>query len=331
MTTVSSADLLERTPKGEMRVRPYVASDRDLWNTFVDRSKNGTFLHRRDFLEYHAQRFVDASLIVLDESGPLALFAAHRDGDRLVSHAGLSYGALVTDSRMTAVRMLRVFEALRETLGRAGIRRVSYKAIPYIYHRTPADEDLFALFRVGARLVRRDPLTVIDRQGRLPIRGGRWDGHRRATRAGVSTREGGDYGDFWRLLGAELLERHDAVPVHSLEEITLLASRFPGCVRLHEVHEGSVLVGGCVVFASAQVAHVQYIASSERGRRIGGLDKLFIELIDETYADWRYFDFGASTTREGRDLNEGLAFQKEGFGGRTVAHDFYEWDLDGTG
>jgi hypothetical protein len=331
MNTASNADWQDRAPRGEVHVRPYVARDRELWNTFVDRSKNGTFLHRRDFLEYHAERFADASQVVLDESGPLAVFAAHRDGDQLVSHAGLSYGALVTDARMTAVRMLRVFEALRETLGRTGIRRVSYKAIPYIYHRTPADEDLFALFRVGARLVRRDPLAVIDRQGRLPMRGGRWDGHRKATRAGVSTREGRDFSEFWHLLGAQLRERHDAVPVHSLEEITLLASRFPGCVRLHEVHEGNVLVGGCVLFASAQVAHVQYIASNERGRRIGALDKLFIELIDETYADWRYFDFGASTTRQGRVLNEGLAFQKEGFGGRTVVHDFYEWDLDAAG
>jgi hypothetical protein len=319
-----------RAPAGAVLVRPYVpCCDHERWNAFVDRSKNGTFLHRRDFLEYHQHRFADASQLVFDEEGLLALFPAHRDHDHLVSHAGLSYGALVTDARMTAVRMLQVFDELRTHLLRTGIRQVSYKTIPYIYHRTPADEDLYALFRAGARLARRDLLTVVDRQGRLPMRSGRCDGHRKALRAGVRVLEGTDYAAFWRVLEAHLRERYDAAPVHSLAEIELLASRFPGAVRLHVALDGDEVVAGCVVFASTQVAHVQYIAADARGRRVGALDKLFFELIEDVYAGWRYFDFGASTLRQGRELNEGLAFQKEGFGGRTVVHDFYEWDLDG--
>ena len=45
------------------------------------------------------------------------------------------------------------------------------------------------------------------------------------------------------------------------------------------------------------------------------------------YADRRYFSFGISTEQAGQYLNEGLIAQKEGFGARTVVHDFYEWNL----
>ncbi|GLW61730.1 hypothetical protein Hthe01_20790 [Hydrogenophilus thermoluteolus] len=34
-----------------------------------------------------------------------------------------------------------------------------------------------------------------------------------------------------------------------------------------------------------------------------------------------------SSEQKGRYLNEGLIFQKEGFGGRVIVHDFYELEL----
>ena len=42
-----------------------------------------------------------------------------------------------------------------------------YKTIPFIYHRVPAEEDRYSLFRVGGLLHRRDVLAVVD--GRTPL------------------------------------------------------------------------------------------------------------------------------------------------------------------
>ena len=39
------------------------------------------------------------------------------------------------------------------------------------------------------------------------------------------------------------------------------------------------------------------------------------------------FDFGVSTEQRGSYLNEGLIFQKEGFGGRAICYDTYAIDL----
>jgi hypothetical protein len=40
-----------------------------------------------------------------------------------------------------------------------------------------------------------------------------------------------------------------------------------------------------------------------------------------------YFDFGTSNRPENDDLNDSLIFQKEGFGGRAVCYDTYEYSL----
>ena len=51
---------------------------------------------------------------------------------------------------------------------------------------------------------------------------------------------------------------------------------------------------------------------------------LFLTLLQDTYADKPWFDFGISNEDHGRVLNEGLVMQKEGFGARSVVHDHYE-------
>ena len=64
-----------------------------------------------------------------------------------------------------------------------------------------------------------------------------------------------------------------------------------------------------------------------RQARPSAVDLLFHHLINGTYADVPYFDMGTSVEEGGRVLNEGLIFQKEGFGGRAVVYDTYELDL----
>ena len=76
----------------QITVKSYSADNRDLWNGFVKSAKNGLFMFDRGFMECHADRFVDASLIFYGDDEPLALLPASRCGDELVSHGGLTYG-----------------------------------------------------------------------------------------------------------------------------------------------------------------------------------------------------------------------------------------------
>src|SRR5205809_5827151 len=83
-------------------VRAYTPLDRNIWDRFVETSKNGTFLFLRDYMDYHAELFEDASVLVTNRIGAVvALFPANRLGTQLVSHGGLSYGGMITDRLMT--------------------------------------------------------------------------------------------------------------------------------------------------------------------------------------------------------------------------------------
>lgn len=312
-----------------MQVEAYTAARRGEWDAFVRGSKNGTFLFERGYMDYHADRFVDASYVVRDGRGAIvALLPANRDGDLLASHGGLTYGGFVVDAGMTTPAMLRVFGAVLARARDDGVRRLRYKAIPHIYHAQPAEEDLYCLFRAGARLYRRDVLSVIDYRAPGPVQDRRARSARRAERAGLVVRETRDFAAFWPVLTANLIARYGVNPVHSLDEIARLADCFPDRIRLFAAYDQSGgLHAGVVVFVTATVCHVQYPGIGEAGKAMGALDAVERHIIDAFAPTVRYFDFGSSTEDDGRRLNEGLAEFKEGFGARTVAHDFYELDV----
>ena len=145
-----------------LTVKSYSADNRDLWNGFVKSAKNGLFMFDRGFMEYHANRFVDASLMFYGDDELIALLPASRRGDELVSHGGLTYGGFVTGDKMKQHHMLDCFDALKSWCRENGIVSVDYKTVPYIYHRLPAQEDLYALYRNNASVIKIEPSSVID-------------------------------------------------------------------------------------------------------------------------------------------------------------------------
>jgi hypothetical protein len=196
----------------------------------------------------------------------------------------------------------------------------------------PAEEDLYALFKVcGAELISREISTTIAYNDSVQcFTESRRSGMRKAIRNGLIVTESDNFTDFWRILSDNLAEKYDAKPVHSLEEIQLLKSRFPKNISLFmaSMADGTPL-GGAIIYDSSPVAHTQYISASPEGKRLGALDLLFYHIINNVYAKsvYKYFDLGTSTREGGKVLNEPLIFQKEGFGGRGVCYDTYEWNL----
>lgn len=309
-----------------IEVRRYNPDDADRWNSFVAESKNGTFLLDRRYMDYHADRFTDYSLLFYLDDKLVALLPANVQGDILFSHGGLTYGGLVTTDKFKTVDALDVFTYLRKHLLLEGFERVIYKPCPWIYHSLPSEEDLYALFRFGARLAGRDVATVVDLHNMLPMTTLRRRQAKKALDNGVTVSRENGFGKFWKVLDDNLMQRYGVHPVHTLDEISLLASRFPG-IELYEAHLGGETIGGVVLYVCGKVAHVQYISANELGKEIGAIDLIFSRIIDAVPPRCRYLDFGKSTEQFGYFLNKGLIFQKEGFGGRAVCYDTYEWTL----
>jgi hypothetical protein len=311
-----------------VRIERFVAANAARWDAFVRGSKNGTFQFERRYMDYHADRYRDHSLMVFSERDRLvALLPAHEVEHAYISHGGLSFGGFVTDESMTTPMMLSIFEAIRHHLATCGFNSWRYKTVPGIYHRYPADEDRYALFRCGAELYRVDTLSTIAMHARPPLQERRRRRIRAARRLGLQTARAAVFGQFWALLEGNLASRRALRPVHSLDEIERLHSHFPDAIKLHVCTEDQAVVAGIVIYDTPTVAHAQYSAASPRGMQIGALDALIEDLIENEYKVKPYFDLGSSTECESRVLNQGLIEYKEGFGARTVAHEFFEVPL----
>lgn len=301
------------------------------WNRFVAESKNGTFLFDRGYMDYHADRFADHSLMFYNEkTGKLyALLPANRHGDVLYSHQGLSYGGLVMSTEVTTANVCQLFGELNIYLSAEGFCKVMYKAIPWFYHRVPSEEDLYALSLVcKAQLAGRDVSSTI-----IPVSPVKWKRDRRyaankAKRTGIVVRQNDDFSEFWKILSDNLSEKFNARPVHTLQEIELLHSRFPENILLWEAYSSDGdLLAGTVIYKSYGVVHSQYISASPEGKRLHAVDALYDYLIHHAYATAKYIDLGTSNMPHSNDLHESLIYQKEGFGGRAVCCDTYEWTL----
>lgn len=257
----------------------------------------------------------------------IALLPGNIAGETFCSHQGLSYGGWILSPECGASDVLTLFEKLNIVFRETGIKRVVYKPVPSIYHRIPAQEDLYALYRLRANRISCTLSSTIFQSGKITFTESRKSGIRKGRRSGLKIEKSDRYLEFWTILEEGLRQRHQTAPVHSLEEIIKLRQRFPGNILLYSAMADNRLVAGCILFVMKGVVHVQYISASEEGRQCGALDLLFDSLINEVFAGIPVFDFGHSNEDHGLYLNDNLIFQKEGFGGRGTISEIFEYTL----
>ncbi len=306
----------------------YTADKAEEWNKFVAESKNGTFLFDRHYMDYHSDRFQDYSLMFYRDGGLYALLPANREDNILWSHRGLTYGGIIMNAESTAARIQQLFRELNDYLRADGFIKVVYKPVPHIFHRIPSEEDIYSLFSVcDAKLIDRSISSTLILQYPLKWHRDRRYGINKAKAHDVTVDESQDLRGFWEVLTFNLRNKYDSCPVHSLEEIELLHDRFPQQIRLFTASKDGKVLGGTVLYITSTVVHTQYISANLEGKQWRVIDALFDYLLHE--CDWqqRYFDFGTSNEEDGRILVEPLIYQKEGFGGRGICYDWYEWTL----
>lgn len=309
--------------------RRYEAADRPVWDEFVQNGRAPLFFYERAFMEYHADRFVDHSLLCWHEDRPMAVLPASEAGSTLTSHGGLTFGGLVLAPKTRGAETLAAVNELCTYAGNAGFRKIVYKAPPYIFDVQPSQDDLYAVWRNGGRIARRDLSSVIHLDAPRKLSKGRKWLIARAKKESLVVSQSNDWQSFHTLLSS-VLARHGAKPVHTVDELIYLKSRFPDRIKLYCIERDGVMLAGSLVFSFDNVEHTQYIATSEDGKQLGALDYLLEEVIGKASdAKKKYFSFGISTENSGWDLNEGLIAQKEGFGGRGVVLDWYEIDING--
>ena len=306
----------------------YTIAHHDAWNYYVAKARNATFLFYREYMDYHSDRFRDHSLLFYVGNHLHSVLPAHEVGDIFCSHRGLTYGGLLMDDDVTTADVLVLFEELNDYLRQNHFRKVLYRAIPWVYHRLPSEEDLYAMFwKCGARLQQRMSGTVIFMDAHLQWRKDHRRRLRQAQSAGVRVESNGSLEDFWPLLNDNLQQKFGAQSVHTLEEILLLKSRFSDNIVQYNAYLGDELVGGITFYVMGHVLHGQYSGTNDVGKQTGAMEAIYEQVMYHDFTHMRYLDFGTSNESGGLVLNEGLISHKEGYGGRTVCYDTYEWEL----
>lgn len=311
-----------------MIIKRYTPALKERWDSFVRKSKNGTFLLMRDYMDYHSDRFTDYSLMLLDDNDSIvALLPANRADDVVKSHGGLTYGGLILSDTTSASDILEWFPGILDYLKNDGVKNLQYKPIPHIYHKHPAEEDLYALFRVGANLSVRNLATVIDMchpigSSRLGKRA-----KKRQRNAGIIIEQTDCADSFWNIIVEDRRARHNATPVHTKDEINYLQSKFPNEILFFVAKRDSETLAGAVIFYTGKVIHLQYAAATDAGKELYATDIIYHDIIFNRLTDAEYFDFGTSNEANGQYLNPGMIAHKEEFGGRSIVYDTYEINM----
>ena len=299
------------------------------WNQFVAKSKNGTFLFDRNYMDYHADRFRDHSLMFYNGRKLHSLLPAHVVDDTLFSHFGLTYGGLVMTFDTTIMDVVEIFSMLNAYLKENGIKKVVYRPVPWIYHRHPSEEDLYAIFwKNRARLLTRNIGTTIFMQQHEIWRKDHRRRLKQAKERGVTVVRDGSIAEFWHVLESNLRQRFNATPVHTLDEMLSLKSKFPDNIIQYNAYLDGEIIGGILFYVMPQVIHGHYSSTNEIGKQNGAMEAIYERVMYKDYAQMPYLDFGSSTEQQGSVINEGLIAHKEGYGGRAICYDTYEWEVN---
>lgn len=297
-----------------------------------------TFLHTQLFLSYHGQRFNDASVWVVDNNddiiGLLPAAVAPNDEQQVVSHPGITFGGLLHQGKLKGELMVDALQAITAYYKNKGFTSLIYKTVPTIYHHTPSEDDRYALFRLNAQRSRCDLSVTVDTPWRPAWTKKRKKNMKQVAKQNIICKQGYEQLDiFWPILIERLKAAHQAMPVHSFEEIQLLAQRFPHQIECWVGYKNDTPIGGTVLFKHHYnnqpiCTHTQYIAATEAGTQIAGLDAVLEEAIQANQQQgYRYFDFGHSNTDGGWTLNQPLYRFKHKFGGGGTVYETYTLNL----
>lgn len=317
-----------------IHIVPYNECLQDAWDSFVERSKNGTFLLKRTYMDYHKDKFPDLSLMFYSGQNLCGIIPITVDWTNSIasSHNGLTYGGLIVSEDAEYELVREMMDSTIRFFRHNNISTFYYKAIPYIYHKYPAQEDLYWLTSNGAKLYSRSVSSVIELAKAHTFSALRIRKIKKALQYGIELLEcdidkhSELWKQYWTILDLILSSRHGVAPVHTYKEICFLKYANSASIRLYVAQDkiSKELLAGVVTYETVQVEHCQYIAASDNGCKYNALDLLLGWMINRSKSKFRYFDFGVSTENSGLFLNKGLLFQKQGFGGRAVCYDTYK-------
>ena len=312
-----------------MKIKRYTVDNQKEWDDFIKKSENGTFLHLRDYMDYHQDRFQDYSLMIYDDEKPVALFPAHKNNRQIFSHNGLTYGDFIFPKNFRTEYKLQVINESFKYLKNNWVDKVHIKTVPEIFKQYPNQINTYLYEIIGGKIEKILPFFVLDNQSFHP-NSDRKKNIKKAQKLDFTVQQNPELIDeFWKIVDENLQTKYQSRPVHSLDEIKLLMKRFPNEIELITAIKDNKIISGALCFKINHTFHFQYIHSVNDKELRGGVDSLVFRIIRYYLEKYQFISLGSAEKSNGL-LNKNLTYWKESFGAYAVNQYFYTFDLSIT-
>lgn len=280
-------------------------------------------------MEYHADRFIDYSVLCFRDQILVAICPAHKVGEELRSHWGLTYGGVLWGSDVSYIESLELADLFKKHLRDEGFKTLRIKGVPEFYLNEGLKSRSADLY-LDAIMNHSEFVYAIDYSQPLSIHKTKLKHYKKGQLKGFQIECTSDFSAFWiEVLIPRLQSKHQVRPVHSLEEISWLASRFPHKIMQYNISLNGRILAGITLFDKGKVVKSQYGATTIQGEKLRALEFLFLYLIYKYKSEGRaYFSMGTAGDKRFPDgINPGLRKQKEELGCSEYRQQFYTFNL----
>lgn len=310
-----------------VHVQRYDQSQKKAWDSFVAYNNPFTFLFYRDYMDYHSNRFTDYSLLVFQNASLIALFPANISNENIIySHQGLSYGGLIYDhSKWSQQFEKNIFQVILDYYNAIPVSKICIKTPPQFYG-PHVRRQMDVLSTLGADVQKSFLSMAANMEPPLKIHKSKHKRFRKHKQKNeFFIKDDNDFKAFWnQVLIPCLEEKHQAKPVHTLEEIVELNKYFPENIIQWNVYLEDKIIAGITLFIKNDVIRSQYGATRLGYEAFAPLDYLYIYLFDFYYAKGiKIFDMGSIPPNDDLSYPKGLVNYKKELGCDTYTQNQY--------
>ena len=312
--------------------------EKQIWDSYVPKTNNGTFFHLRSFLSYHPKgRFKDHSILVRKKGKLFSLFPAVEqlvNGKKiLISHPGATVGSFTLPKTLSIADASELARKLIEYAKSKKFQLIKINLPPNLYQKRISNYMEYSFFRLGFRYTKREITSILFLEGTIEETKKKFrPSHLRAVRKAIGNniivKESQDIGTFYTILKNNLEIRHGVTPTHTLEELEHLFRMFPKKVRLFSAFHDGLMIAGVVTFRiNRRVLLAFYISHDERYSELRAVNILFYKIFEWAIkSKYEIFDFGIFTVNG--EPNMGLGRFKENFGASGIFRDTIELNIE---
>ena len=296
------------------------------WDTLIESSINGTFLHSRAFFEHNQlNEKDDCSFLFYKKNKLIGVipFALYSKSDRLILHSHLraTYGGFIVNEKAGTEEAMEMVELVIQEARKLNVKEIIIRNPFRIFHKALCDETDYAMWHHGFTLFSREVEIAVSLKGDISDIKKRYENGtkynvKKAVKK-VNPAISNDYELFWKILEKNLEEKHNTKPVHDLKSFyKLKESVGENRIKLFAGFTDEKMVCGILVFIFDKDVHAQYVAldsSYQDFRPLNAVINFIIEWGNQE--GYEYFNLGSANSGSGR-VDLGLAHFKEGFGGR---------------